>query len=83
MEFLFDLGVLLTFWQGEGVTGGVDEVLNYIRMNPGVKTSEVAVALDIRRRTLERWPKRLKGEKKVSYKGAHKIGGYFATEGYQ
>lgn len=84
-------GVLVTFGQGEGVSGGVtggvaggvDEVLNYIRMNPGVKTSEIAVALEIPQRTLERWLKRLKDEKKVSFKGAPKIGGYFATEGDQ
>lgn len=88
-------GVLVTFGQSEGVsegvgegvtggvTGGVDEVLNYIRMNPGVKTSEIAVALEIPQRTLERWLKRLKDEKKVSFKGAPKIGGYFAIEGDQ
>tara|TARA_B110000438_G_C15458301_1_gene497725 strand:+ start:440 stop:598 length:159 start_codon:yes stop_codon:yes gene_type:complete len=52
-------------------------------MNPGVKTSEVAVALDMRQKPLERWLKRLKGEKKVSYKGAQIIGVHFATEGYQ
>jgi ATP-dependent DNA helicase RecG len=82
-------GVLVTFGQAEevnggvngGVSGGADEVLNYIRMNPGVKTSEIAAALDIPQRTLERWLKRLKDEKKVSFKGAPKKGGYVATEG--
>lgn len=76
-------GVLVTFGQGEGVKGGVEEVLNYIRMNPGVKTSEIAVALEIPQRTLERWLKRLKDEDKISFKGAPKIGGYIATEGDQ
>jgi len=83
MELLFDLKLLLSFWQGDGVTGGVDEVLNYIRMKPGVKTREVVVALDIRQKTLERWLKRLKCEKKFSYKGAQILGVHFATEGYQ
>ena len=80
-------GVLVTFGQGEGVSGGVsggvDEILNYIRMKPGVKTTEIAAALDIPQRTLERGLKRLKDEKKVIFKGAPKIGGYFATEGDQ
>jgi ATP-dependent DNA helicase RecG len=78
-------GVLVTFGQAEGVSGGVsggaDEVLNYIRMNPGVKTSEIAEAIDVPQRTLERWLKRLKDEKKVSFKGAPKKGGYVAIEG--
>ena len=66
---------------GGEVNGGADEVLNYIRMNPGVKTREIAAAHDIPQRTLERWVKRLKDEKKVSFKGAPKKGGYVATEG--
>lgn len=81
-------GVLVTFRLGGGVSGavsggvsgGVDEVLNYIRMKPGVKRTEIAAAFDIPQRTLERWLKRLKDEKKVIFKGAPKIGGYFATE---
>jgi hypothetical protein len=50
----------------------------FIRIRKELETYPARI-LDIPKRTLERWFKRLKDEKKVSFKGAPKIGGYFAT----
>ena len=69
----------MTFSQNGGVSGGVNEILDYIRIKPGVKTTEIAAALAIPQRTLERWLKQLKSENKIVFRGAHKSGGYFVV----
>ena len=63
-----------------GVSGGVPAVLDYLVENPGAKTQEMAKALDIPQRTLERWLKQLKEEGKIEFRGAPKTGGYFTID---
>ena len=72
--------VLVSFCRREGVNGGVNAVFNYIRLNPGVKVTEMTEPLDAPKRTLERWIKQLRDEKKVVFRGAPKTGGYYVTD---
>lgn len=60
-----------------GVSGGVKLLLNYIEKNPGVKASKISQEFDLPQRTVERWLKKLKEEKKIEYKGSAKTGGYW------
>nr|MBF0222237.1 hypothetical protein [Desulfobulbaceae bacterium] len=57
--------------------GGVNELFEYIRSNPGGKNSDLRRALDQSQRTIERWLKQLKKEGKIEFRGASKTGGYF------
>ena len=63
-----------------GVTGGVNRLLSFIQDNPGKRTVEIAKALGVPSKTLEKWLDRLKKERRVEFKGAPKTGGYFVKE---
>ena len=77
-------GVLVTFCQREsvsgGVSGGVSELFAYIKGNPGKNTPELMSALNIPKRTIERWLKQLKDRRAIAYRGAAKSGGYYAAD---
>jgi len=60
-----------------GVSGGVNELLAYIKINPGGKTSGFIDVFGVPRRTMERWLKQLKDEHQIEFRGASKTGGYF------
>lgn len=62
---------------GGGVTGGVNNLLDYIKANPGKKSKEIKAALNLPQRTLERWLKELREQKKIKFQGAPKTGGYY------
>jgi ATP-dependent DNA helicase RecG len=47
---------------GEGVTGGVNELVECIRANAGKRSMQIKEALNLPQRTLERWLKQLKGD---------------------
>lgn len=86
-------GLLVTFNQGGGLngglnggvsggaSGGVNDVLDYLKAHPGARTNEIASALGIAERTLQRMLKKLKGEQTLAFKGAPKTGGYFVLNG--
>ena len=59
------------------VNGGVNDLLEYIRSNPGKKTADLKTVFNLPQRTLERWLKQLKGESKIEFRGPPKTGGYF------
>lgn len=61
-----------------GVSGGVNDLLDFIRLNPGKKTKDFTVALGQPRRTIERWLRQLKDQGEIKFRGASKTGGYFA-----
>ena len=81
-------GVAVTFAQREGVnggvnggvsggvSGGVNDLFAYILSHPGQRAGEMATALDLSRRTIERWLKQLKDNQHIEYRGAPKTGGY-------
>ena len=62
-----------------GANGGVNEVLAYIQLNPGQKTSDIKEALNIPQRTLERHLKKLREANNIRFQGPAKTGGYFPT----
>ncbi len=73
-------GLLVTFLRGEGVSEGVNLLYQSIMQQPGIRTPELASKLRIPRKTLERWIRQLRDEKRIVFKGAAKTGGYYVTE---
>jgi ATP-dependent DNA helicase RecG len=61
----------------EGVNEGVTLLIKYIQNNPGRRAPYIAKELNIPQKTLERWIKRLRTDKKIKYKGSAKTGGYY------
>jgi ATP-dependent DNA helicase RecG len=78
-------GVLVTFRMREGVNEGVSEGVNRlyqcIKEKPGVRLPEPSAEIQVPVKTLERWIKQLREEKRVVFKGAAKTGGYYVTSG--
>lgn len=67
----------------EGINGGVNEGINrlmeFIRKNPGKRVVEIAAALNIPSKTIERWIKKLREQGKIVFIGPRKTGGYHAS----
>ena len=67
----------------EGINGGVNEGINrlmeFIRKNPGKRVVEIAAALNIPSKTIERWIKKLREQGKIVFTGPRKTGGYFVN----
>ena len=59
----------------EGVSEGVNLLLESIRKNTGKMVPQLAKTLSIPAKTIERWLKNLKEERKIVYKGSRKKGG--------
>ena len=60
-----------------GVNVGVNEVFEFIKTYQPIKTNIIADNFpDVTQRTIERWLKQLKDEKKIEFKGSPKTGGY-------
>ena len=64
----------------EGISGGASEGINrlveYIGENPGKRVVEIAAALNVPSKTIERWIKKLREQGKVTFSGSRKTGGY-------
>ncbi len=65
--------------KSDATIGGVNDLLEFIRSNPGRKTSDFKTALKRSQRTIERWLKQLKDFRKIEFRGSPKTGGYFVT----
>lgn len=76
-------GFLVTFSKSGGVSGGVNDVIEFLKAHPGAKTNEISSALGIAERTLQRMLKKLKDQQVIAFKGAPKTGGYFVINGDQ
>lgn len=61
----------------DGVSGGVNNILKYIQMNPNSRANGIAEALQIPLRSVERYLSQLKRDWKVEFRGAPRNGGYF------
>lgn len=72
-----DTGCLVDFIFSMPLSGGVNSVMDFINEHPGVNSREIAKALDLPQRTLERYIKDLKIQKRIEFRGAPKTGGYF------
>lgn len=57
--------------------GGVNELLKFIKQNPGKNTKEIKEELGLPQRTVERRLKILKEQEKIEFRGAPKTGGYY------
>jgi ATP-dependent DNA helicase RecG len=60
-----------------GVNGGVNGLLSYVQSHPGQRASEMAAALNLSLRTIERRLKQLKDNNKIEFRGVPKPGGYY------
>jgi len=58
---------------------GVSELYNLIRQNPGTRTPFFVEKMNTPVKTIERWLKELKNNKKIEFKGAPKSGGYYTV----
>jgi ATP-dependent DNA helicase RecG len=69
--------------RSEGVNGGVNEgisrLLEFIHKNPGQRVVELAAALNIPPKTIERWIKKLREQGRIVFTGSRKTGGYFVS----
>ena len=74
---LFPIGEMPGGGVSGGVSGGVNNLLDYIKANPGKQSKEIKSALNLPQRTLERWLKELRERKKIKFQGAPKTGGYY------
>ena len=59
------------------VNGGVNGLLSYVQSHPGQRASEMAAALNLSLRTIERRLKQLKDSNKIEFRGVPKTGGYY------
>ena len=64
----------------KGVTEGVKNLLDFIKVNPGLRTTQIEVKLNVPVKTLERWLKQLREQSKIEFIGAPKTGGYYVKE---
>jgi ATP-dependent DNA helicase RecG len=67
----------------EGINGGVNEgisqLLEYIRKNPAKRVVEIAAAVNVPSKTIERWIKKLREQGEIVFSGPRKSGGYFVS----
>ena len=65
----------------EGVSEGVKQLYKFIRHNPGKRTPELSLELDVPIKTLERWLQQLRELGEVEFRGSPRKGGYWPTGG--
>ena len=73
--FYRDLEIKKTDGIQEG--GGINDLLEYIRDNPGKRTNDLAKGINNSKRTIERWIRILRDEGKIEFRGSKKTGGYY------
>lgn len=64
----------------EYVNGGVQRLYDHIKANPGHRAGNIAEALDVPFKTIQRWIKMLKDDNKIDFVGSSKTGGYYLKE---
>lgn len=62
----------------EGITEGINRLLEYIRNTPGKRIPQFVDSLRIPAKTIERWIADLKRQGRIEYRGSKKTGGYFS-----
>ena len=62
-----------------GIKEGIDRLADYIRNTPGRNVTEIAAALNIPSKTIERWIKKLREQGRIVFIGPRKTGGYHAS----
>jgi ATP-dependent DNA helicase RecG len=64
----------------EGINGGVNALLEFIRKTPGLRLPQISRAIGVPVHTLEHWIKELRIKNKIEFKGSPKTGGYRKKE---
>jgi predicted HTH transcriptional regulator len=62
-----------------GAIEGINRLLEFIREKPGKRVFEIATALNVPSKTIERWIKKLREQEKIVFTGSRKTGGYFVN----
>ncbi|MEW6669283.1 MAG: ATP-binding protein [Thermodesulfobacteriota bacterium] len=60
----------------EGVNGGINALLEFIRQAPGLRKPQISKAMGISEKTLEHWLRELRDQDKIEFRGSPKTGGY-------
>jgi DNA-binding MarR family transcriptional regulator len=66
--------------KGGGINEGINRILEFIRKNPSKRVVEIAAALNIPSKTIERWIKKLREQGMIVFIGPRKTGGYFPPD---
>lgn len=66
------------FEENGGINGGINPILEYIKINPGLRLPAISQGLEMPDKTVEKKIKALKQEGKIEYRGSKKTGGYYA-----
>jgi DNA-binding MarR family transcriptional regulator len=61
----------------EGISEGINLLLEHIRSAPGRRIPQMADRLGIPAKTIERWIADLKRQGRIEYRGSKKAGGYY------
>ena len=61
----------------EGMSGGVNRLLEFIRSYPGLRIPQISESLEVPAKTLERWIKRLRVQGTIEFRKSTKTGGYW------
>jgi ATP-dependent DNA helicase RecG len=61
-------------------SGGINELLEYIKGDPGKRTADLARGINNSTRTTERWIKLLRESGKIEFRGSKKTGGYYINQ---
>lgn len=61
----------------EGISGGINLLLEHIRNAPGRRIPQLSESLGIPAKTIERWIADLKRQGRIEYRGSKKLGGYY------
>jgi ATP-dependent DNA helicase RecG len=74
------------FFETGKVTGGtndgttnrnIEDLLIFIKINPGLSTKTIRTKMQIPQRTIERWIRELKKIGEIKFSGSNKTGGYY------
>ena len=58
-------------------SGSIEDLLVFIKINPGLNTKTMRAKIHIPQRSIERWIKELKENGKIEFRGPKKTGGYY------
>jgi predicted HTH transcriptional regulator len=64
----------------EGVNGGVNALVEFIRKNPGLRAPQISRATGVPVKTLEKQLKKLKDRGDIEFRGSSRTGGYIKME---
>jgi len=71
--------VVSTSVSREGISEGINLLLEHIRNAPGRRIPQFSESLGIPAKTIERWIADLKRQGRIEYRGSKKVGGYCAV----